>query len=119
MFDAKNNILSYASPKIRVIDNKQLAEYDALAKEVRTNAALRAKLNVLSEDIGVKWLCVENFHEAVLKARMNNLKTFIPFGKWARRYEQGGKVSKSDAIYKLFVAMRPKVLEHIGAVTYT
>lgn len=121
MFDNKNNVISFVPPRTRKMDEEKIAAYDQIAKEVNTNAKLRAKLDIMPKHTtrDYRWLSPENFYFEVQRATPTNLKSFTAIGDWASRYEQDGKVSKSEAIHKLFIVMRPKVLEHIGAVTYT
>jgi hypothetical protein len=122
MFDNKNSVISFAPPRTRKMDEEAIAAYDNMAKEVNTNVKLRAKLDVLTaeRDPHAYWhISPEQFYHAVQKANPKRLNSFNQLAFWAQRYTQDGKVPMHEALHKMFINMRPKVLEHIGAVTYT
>lgn len=118
LFDNKGDIIQFDPPFKRVIDTELMTQYDALAKEIKKNAQLRAQLTeVPAPQKYVHLYNPEQFYKVVQEANPRNLKTFSLLIHWAKA-NHGNNRTAAEALSCLFSAQRHKVLQHLGAVKY-
>lgn len=126
LLDSKHNLLKADPPLLPVKDVVLIQQYDALAKEVRTNTKLRTKISQLAADIKPNRNRNETtyldsgkeFYEVVKRVSPTDLNTFRQLVIWAKWGNFLLETPIEDRLDKMFSYRRQQVLEHLGAVKY-
>lgn len=122
LFNQAGKLIKYDPPIVAVRDLEAIAAYDELAKKVKSDAVIRAKIVEfnLSQLDKKPWFIEspETFLAEIKKINPADIETFGQLIKWATSRKNKNE-TLPDAISRLFTRMRPKVLIATGAIKYS